>query len=52
MLLEGRLVIVKLFLRTVFENIENIIFMFSENCSYFLRIKGVFPVFFVFKNIK
>ena len=33
----------KLFLRTVFENTENTIFMFSENFSYYLDL-----LFFVF----
>ena len=34
----------KLFLRTVFENTENIIFMFSKNFSYSLDL--LFSVFF------
>ena len=39
----------KLFLRAVFENTENIILMFFENCSYYLNL--VFFIFFKTKKI-
>ena len=43
----------KLFLRTVFESIENIILMLSENCYCFLNLMFyVFSVFFITKKKK
>ena len=41
----------KLFLRIFFENAENVLFVFFENCSYYFDL--VFSVFFiVVKNME
>ena len=40
----------KLFLRTIFETIENIILLFSKYCSCYLNL--VFSVFFMFLRTK
>ena len=41
----------KLFLRIFFENTENVLFVFFENCSYYFDL--VFSVFFIIvKNME